>query len=124
MDEKEILLQLNNMLATLEKIGENIANNDWNSVQKKLTAITAIENRIKENPTPITTLLAQNASFNTQYSTIKEKLLQQLEQTTTTIDAWKTDMMEKISSSKNTLGNISRLYQSQNKTSYYFDRKE
>lgn len=123
MDEKEILSGLTKISEKLEKVGESIQNDNWDAVETYLSEANKIQEKIKKNPVKVEVFMAQNPSFEKEYSAVKSRLLEQLEQNVASIEVWKTKHTEKIAGSKNTLDNISKYYKPQN-SSYYFDKKE
>jgi uncharacterized protein Yka (UPF0111/DUF47 family) len=123
MDEKEILAHLRRISANLAKVGESLKKNDWDNVEKLLARVDEIQTKIKGNAIPVETFLARDPSFEKEYSTVKEKLLEQLKQNHTAIEAWKVKQTEKIAGSRNVLDAIAKYYSPPN-TPYYIDKEE
>jgi hypothetical protein len=123
MDEKEILNGLTRISENLGKVAENICNENWEGVETYLAEANKIQEKIKKNPVKVGTFMAQNPSFEKEYSVVKSRLLEQLKQNMASINVWKMKHTEKIAGTKNTLDNFSKYYKPQ-KTSYYIDKKE
>lgn len=123
MDEKEILNQLGRILSKLENVEESIKTNNWDGVEKSLARAVKIQEKIKKNPVSIDDYMAKNPSFEKEYSSIKPKLLEQLQKNTAAVEAWKVKHVEKIAGSKDALDNISKYFKPK-KTSFYIDKKE
>lgn len=123
MDEKEVLAQLRRISNNLAKVSESLKKNDWDNVEKLLAQVNEIQTKLKGNEVPVETFLSRNPSFEKEYSTIKEKLLEQIKQNNAAIEAWKVTQAEKIAGSRNVLDTIARYYTPPN-TPYYIDKEE
>ena len=123
MDEKEILKGLTKISENLGKVAESISNENWDNVETFLSEANKIQEKIKKNPIKVETFMAKNPSFEKEYSVVKSRLLEQLEQNMASINVWKMKHTEKIAGTKNTLDNFSKYYKPQ-KSSYYIDKKE
>lgn len=123
MDEKEILAQLRRISTDLGKVGESLKKNDWDNVEKLLARIDDIQTKIKGSEVPVETFLSRDPSFEKEYSAVKGKLLEQIKQNNTAIEAWKVKQTEKIAGSRNVLDTLARYYTPPN-TPYYIDKEE
>ncbi|MCX6584854.1 MAG: hypothetical protein NT166_32175 [Candidatus Aminicenantes bacterium] len=123
MDEKDILVHLRRISANLGKVGESLKKNDWDNVEKLLARVDEIQTKIKGNAIPVEIFLARDPSFEKEYSAVKGKLLEQLKQNHTAIEAWKVKQTEKIAGSRNVLDAIAKYYSPPN-TPYYIDKEE
>lgn len=123
MDEKDILAHLRRISDNLGKVGESLKKNDWDNVEKLLARVNEIQTKIKGNAVPVETFLSRDPSFEKEYSAIKAKLLEQIKQNNTAIEAWKVKQTEKIAGSRNVLDTIAKYYTPPN-TPYYIDKKE
>lgn len=111
------------MTDSLGKIEEKIHAGDWDAVGELFSQINDIEKKIRKNPVTVDTLIAQSPSFKKEYAAVKGKLLENVGHTKTVIQEWRQQQMEKISSSKNVLDNLSKYYNPK-KSSYFIDKKE
>lgn len=123
MDENEILALLRRISNTLGKVGEGLQKNDWDNVEKLLARVNEIQTKIKGNVVPVETFLSRNPSFEKEYCVIKGKILEQIKQNNTTIEAWKVKQTEKIAGSRNILDNIAKYYTPPN-IPYFIDKEE
>lgn len=123
MDETEILKLLEQISSNLDSTETSLKENDWDTVSLLLTQINILQQKIKNSPVPVEVLRAKNPAFDEAYEPLKNVVMEKTKLIMTRIEEWKADQVKKIGGAHTVRDNISK-YNTQNKTSFYFDRSE